>query len=51
MAVPRLADLDEPVDLAPVQVRADRVLDVVQEGIAAGVRPISSGSEAVLGLR
>ena len=36
-AVPRLTDLDEPVDLALVQVRADRVLDVVQDGIAAGV--------------
>jgi acyl-CoA synthetase (NDP forming) len=37
-AVPRLTDLDEPVDLALVQVRADRVLDVVDDGIAAGVR-------------
>ena len=37
-AVPRLTDLDEPVDLALVQVRADRVLDVVEDGVAAGVR-------------
>ena len=37
-AVPTLADLDEPVDLALVQVRADRVLGVVEEGLAAGVR-------------
>src|SRR5215213_5929428 len=36
-AVPQLTDLDEPVDLALVQVRADRVLDVVADGIAAGV--------------
>ncbi|MGY1813563.1 acetate--CoA ligase family protein [Blastococcus sp. SYSU D00820] len=37
-AVPRLTDLDEPVDVALVQVRADRVLGVVEEGLAAGVR-------------
>ncbi|MGY1807069.1 acetate--CoA ligase family protein [Blastococcus sp. SYSU D00669] len=37
-AVPSLADLDEPVDAALVQVRADRVLGVVEEGLAAGVR-------------
>jgi acyl-CoA synthetase (NDP forming) len=37
-AVPSLADLDEPVDVALVQVRADRVLGVVEEGLAAGVR-------------
>lgn len=37
-AVPRLTDLDEPVDLALVQVRADRVLEVVEDGITAGVR-------------
>lgn len=36
-AVPRLADLQEPVDVALVQVRADRVLDVVADGITAGV--------------
>ncbi|WP_369135272.1 acetate--CoA ligase family protein [Modestobacter sp. I12A-02662] len=36
--VPSLAHLDEPVDLALVQVRADRVLGVVEEGLAAGVR-------------
>jgi acyl-CoA synthetase (NDP forming) len=36
-AVPTLSDLDEPVDLALVQVRADRVLAVVEEGLAAGV--------------
>ncbi|MGX5653350.1 acetate--CoA ligase family protein [Geodermatophilus nigrescens] len=37
-AVPSLADLDEPVDVALVQVRADRVLGVVEQGLAAGVR-------------
>ena len=37
-AVPTLADLDEPVDLAVVQVRADRVLGVVEQGLATGVR-------------
>ncbi|MDP5183614.1 acetate--CoA ligase family protein [Blastococcus sp. BMG 814] len=37
-AVPSLADLDEPVDAALVQVRADRVLGVVEQGLAAGVR-------------
>ena len=37
-AVPSLTDLDEPVDVALVQVRADRVLGVVEEGLAAGVR-------------
>lgn len=36
-AVPSLADLDQPVDLALVQVRADRVLGVIEEGLAAGV--------------
>ncbi len=37
-AVASLAHLDEPVDLALVQVRADRVLGVIEEGLAAGVR-------------
>ncbi|MGY1683261.1 acetate--CoA ligase family protein [Geodermatophilus sp. SYSU D01176] len=37
-AVPTLSDLDEPVDVALAQVRADRVLEVVEEGLAAGVR-------------
>ncbi len=36
-AVPSLTDLDEPVDVALVQVRADRVLDVVEEGLSVGV--------------
>ncbi|ROZ99321.1 hypothetical protein EEB19_11485 [Gordonia sp. OPL2] len=36
-AVPRLTDLDKPVDLAVVQVRADRVLGVIEDGLAAGV--------------
>ncbi|QNG38736.1 acetate--CoA ligase family protein [Geodermatophilaceae bacterium NBWT11] len=36
-AVPSLLDLDEPVDTALVQVRADRVLGVVREGVRAGV--------------
>jgi acyl-CoA synthetase (NDP forming) len=37
-AVASLAHLDEPVDLALVQVRADRVLGVIEEGLAVGVR-------------
>jgi acyl-CoA synthetase (NDP forming) len=37
-AVASLAHLDEPVDLALVQVRADRVLGVIEEGLAGGVR-------------
>ncbi|MDV3128437.1 acetate--CoA ligase family protein [Mycobacterium sp. 21AC1] len=37
-AVPRLTDLDEPVDVAVVQVRTERVLEVVEDGITAGVK-------------
>lgn len=37
-AVPRLTDLDQPVDVAVVQVRTERVLEIVEEGVAAGVK-------------
>ncbi|MFN3002381.1 acetate--CoA ligase family protein [Mycolicibacterium wolinskyi] len=37
-AVPRLTDLSEPVDVAVVQVRTERVLEIVEDGITAGVK-------------